>query len=65
MLTTLLRERCVAAVMCVLLGAVGLQAQTAGGAGIIAGTVLDPEGKAVPNATVNVKNEATGAVNIS
>jgi iron complex outermembrane receptor protein len=46
-----------------LLGVLGLQAQTSGGAGIIAGTVVDPEGKAVPNATVNVKNEATGAVN--
>ena len=63
MTKTLLRERCVAALLCVLLGALGLQAQTSGGAGIIAGTVVDPEGKAVPNATVNVKNEATGAVN--
>ena len=60
---TLLRAWCVAAVLCVLPGALSLQAQTPGGAGIIAGTVVDPEGKAIPNATVNVKNEATGAVN--
>ncbi len=38
-------------------GTLGLQAQSS-----LAGTVLDQAGKAVPSATVSVKNESTGAV---
>ncbi|HTA45891.1 MAG TPA: TonB-dependent receptor [Bryobacteraceae bacterium] len=61
MLITRLRERCVTAVICLFLGAAVLQAQAPGTA-IIAGTVVDPDGKAVPGATVSVKNEDTSAV---
>ena len=43
-----------------LLFAFGLPAQSRGAS--LAGTVFDQAGKAVPNATVAVKNEATGAV---
>jgi iron complex outermembrane receptor protein len=44
-------------VFAMFLGALGLQAQSS-----LAGTVLDQAGKAVPNATIAVKNESTGAV---
>ena len=46
--------------MSALLFAFGLPAQSRGAS--LAGTVFDQAGKAVPNATVAVKNEATGAV---
>src|ERR1700722_6234807 len=45
------------AVSVMFFGALGLQAQSS-----LAGTVLDQAGKAVPSATVSVKNESTGAV---
>jgi len=44
-------------VFAMFLGALALQAQSS-----LAGTVLDQAGKAVPNATVTVKNESTGAL---
>ena len=48
-------------VLAVFLSAFGLTAESR--AASLAGTVFDQAGKAVPNATVAVKNEATGAVN--
>ena len=40
--------------------ATALQAQTAGSLATISGTVLDPEGKIVPLASVSIKNDVTG-----
>ena len=50
---------CVFVMLLLALGPLGLEAQSATS---LAGTVLDQAGKAVPNATVTVKNEASGAV---
>src|SRR5579883_3218296 len=44
-----------------LLAAFSIYAQSAAGAGRIAGTVLDLTGKPIPNAVVTVRNEAGGA----
>ena len=41
---------------------VGLQAQAPSGTTRLTGTVLDPDGKAVADASVVVRNEATGLV---
>src|SRR5262245_13347334 len=39
-----------------------LRAQTAGSFATISGAVVDPEGKVVPDAAVNAKNDLNGAV---
>ena len=62
-----LRSRCVCvstlAVMALaLLTAEPFRLQAQSGTAIIAGTVIDPTGKAVPGANVSVKNEDTGSV---
>jgi iron complex outermembrane receptor protein len=54
-----------AVIQCLLLcaaGATQLRAQQNAGA-VLGGTVVDPVGGSVPNATVTVRNEASGAVN--
>ncbi len=58
------RRTCLCAIaLCALLGIAApssLRAQS--GSAIVSGTVVDPDGKAVQNADVSVKNETTGAV---
>src|SRR5262249_18150449 len=48
--------------LCCCLRSVPLLAQATGSFATISGTVLDQDGKVVPNADVSVKNELTGVV---
>lgn len=60
-----LGRRVFTVVSCALLLAAGtarLHAQTGGGTATVSGVVVDAQGKAVPNATVTIKNELSSAV---